>query len=150
MGVRVLNFTWSGSAYPLPETGSNVTLHAYCSATASGGVTVAYVIGAGDDYELIVPTLVSATPRTEYFLTSSAASYSERAANRGVPDAPLPLSLWDDAVFLNGVRMTVDSQGRLPVYPIPGHRVTSPQSIVLPGYSYGFIDFTGANVPACL
>ena len=150
MGSRVLNFSWSNSAYPAPDTGSNVTIHAFCSATTAGGVSLAYVVGMGEDVTLTVPSLATLVPRDEYVLTATATAFAARRAGGGVADAPAPAELWDDAIFLNGERLTVDSAGRLPAYPIPGRRVTDAAAeIVLPAFSYGFIHFPAAGIAAC-
>ncbi len=63
-------------------------------------------------------------------LTATAAQFSEGAINRVVADAPLPTSFWDDAVFLNGELMAVDSLGQSPVYPIPGRTVTTSEAMI--------------------
>jgi len=150
MGARVLNFTWSGSAYPRAETGSNVTIHAFCSAAARGGVALAFVVGAGADVTLTVPPLAAPVPRDEFLLTATAAAFAARRAGGGAADAPPPRELWDDAIFLNGERMAVDALGALPAYPIPGRRVDdAAEDIVLPAFSYGFVHFPGAAIAAC-
>lgn len=150
MGTRVLNFSWSGSAYPAPDTGSNVTIHAFCSAASPSGVSLAYVVGMGADVTLTVPPLAALVPRDEFVLTATAGAFAARRAGGGTADAPIPAELWDDAIFLNGARLGVDAEGRLPAYPIPGRRVTDAGAqIVLPGFSYGFVHFPAAGVEAC-
>ena len=153
MGLKVLNFTWQGSAYPSPDTGSNLTLQAVCHATAAGGVGVAFVVGAGEDVVLTLPSLGAGggVPREEFLLTAGAAAFTGRAPGRGAADAPLPPQLWDDAIFLNGVEMKVDGLGRLPEYPIKGMVVESAsEELILPAFSYGFVSFPGAGIAACL
>jgi len=65
-------------------------------------------------------------------------------------NAAPPPSLFDDVIYNNGERLTVDANGLLPQYPIPGKTVTSAAPPVLPAYSYGFIVFPNAGVAACL
>jgi len=147
MGTSVLNFKVAGDA----EAVSNVTIHGWCSMLKygkSGSVTIAFVVGWANAVTLTVPTLTSLTPRTEYILTSSAQEYNAPPAFGRNPNEALPTSLFDDAIFLNGVRMTVDDKGLLPQFPIPGKTVTS-GDLVLPAYSYGYIVFPDAGVAAC-
>jgi len=144
MGNTVLNFKWAGD--PLAQT--NVTIHAWCTPpkfAKAGSITISYVIASSNAFTLEVPTLGSLVPRMEYTLTSSAEEYY---SPRDRMDA-LPASLFDDAIFLNGERMNVDANGRLPQYPIQGKTVNSPAAPVLPAYSYGFIVFPNAGVAAC-
>ena len=86
-------------------------------------------------------------PREEFILTASASEYSST-------DAPhvdsLPPTLFDDAIYNNGALMTVDKDGILPAFPIPGRVVaTAGPDLVLPPFSYGFVTFSGANVRVC-
>jgi len=144
MGNSVLNFTWTGTA----DVESNLTMHAWCTPTKvskPGSVTISYVVGWSNAVTLNVPTLSSLMPRTEYILTSSAAEYHSPQYSM---DA-LPPTLFNDAIFLNGVRMTVDATGRLPQYPIQGKTVNTADAPLLPAYSYGFIVFPEAGVAAC-
>jgi len=141
MGNTVLNFTYTGDP--------DVTIHAWCTPpkfAKVGTITISYVIASPDTVTLNVPTLGSLVPRMEYTLTSSAEEYY---APRDHVEA-LPATLFDDAIFLNGVRMTVDANGLLPQNPIQGKTVNAPAAPVLLPYSYGFIVFPNAGVAACM
>jgi len=146
MGNTVLNFKWAGD----PEALTNVTMHAWCTPpkfAKAGSVTISYVIASSDPFTLAVPTLGSLVPRIEFTLTSSAEEYF--APREYVEGEGLPATLFDDAIYLNGMRMTVDANGLLPQNPIQGKTVNSPAAPVLPAYSYGFIVFPNAGVAAC-
>jgi len=145
MGNSVLNFKWGGDA----DASSNTTIHAWCTSKKfnqykPGSVTISYVVGWGEPVTLAVPSLQSLQPRIEYTLTSSAAEYFNPISKAAPPN-----SIFDDAIYNNGELMTVDSNGLLPNYPIPGKTVNSANPPVLPPYSYGFIVFPNAGVAAC-
>jgi hypothetical protein len=119
---------------------------------------VTYTNPTGADVTVdLVAVNISAVPRTEYLLTSSASGYQEfqerlrrgRLLTMDAPQAP-PDSLTVDAVFLNGAAWSVDSNGILPSLPVVGNTITNPnQGIVLPPYSYGFLQFPGETLKAC-
>ena len=145
MGTQVLNFTASGTGAP------DATAHVWCTGpaagAAAGAVTVAYVNANAEAAALSVPTLPSLTPRVEYFLTATASGLFQSHNGK-----PLPKELWADEVYLNGALMSVDANGVLPAFPIPGHNVPSGSAtpLSLPGLSYGFIVFPDARAQACM
>jgi len=146
MGNSVLNFNWAGD----PEAQSNTTIHAWCTSKKynqykPGSITISYVVGWNEPVTLTVPTLKSLTPRIEYILTSSATEYFYRTESRNA----VPATLFDDAIYNNGELMTVNANGLLPNYPIPGKTVNTDTPLVLPPYSYGYIVFPNAGVTAC-
>jgi len=100
--------------------------HVWCGRN-KGSVILLYSNGHPSDVNLTSVSGLMLTPRTEYILT-----------------AP---SLTADEIHLNGEKMVVGVDAMLPTYPIPG-RLSTTTPLVLPSYSYGFIEFTG-NVPAC-
>jgi len=100
--------------------------HVWCG-SKKGTVVLIYSNLHAAEVHLTAINGITISPRTEFILT-----------------AP---NLTDDEIHLNGNKMTVDNNGILPQYPIPG-RDTSGTPIVLPTNSYGFIVFN-ANLPAC-
>jgi len=101
--------------------------HVWCG-TKKGTVVFIYSNGHASEVQLTSISGLMLAPRTEYILT-----------------AP---SLTADEIHLNVKIMTVGADGMLPEYPIQGSVATT-TPIVLPGSSYGFIEFSGMNVPAC-
>jgi hypothetical protein len=100
-----------------------------------------------------VPSLTALAPRTEFWLTATAEGLGSSSSSSSSSDKPsLPAALWDDAIFLNGVQMSVDAGGNLPAIPIPGRSVPagSADPVTLPAYSYGYILFPAAQAAACL
>ena len=139
---------------------AGVTLTSWCSGAPwwdNEALVVSFANPTGVDVTLDVVTSLPAAPRNEFFLTSSTSSYTEwqRRVAQGQlhtvhrPADP-PSTLDVDAAFLNGVELTVDAMGLLPVSPIPGRAVTDPTApLVIPPYSYGFIQYPGAGLKAC-
>ena len=93
-------------------------------------------------------------------MTSSAAAYTEsreRMASKTLftssNPSDVPASIQDDAAYLNGVLLTVNEQGLLPWENgaiDAGKEVTDASTpIVLPPFSYGFIEYHGANPKGC-
>jgi len=101
--------------------------HVWCG-SKKGSVVFIYSNGHATDIHLTSVSGLMLSPRTEYFLT-----------------AP---SMTADEIYLNGKKMTVGKDAMLPEYPIPGSLATT-TPIVLPGSSYGFVEFSSTNVPAC-
>ena len=94
------------------------------------------------------PFYISSTPRTEYVLTAP-------------HNTPGLFGLQSTTLLLNGVPLSVKSDGTLPV-PIPGKDIplrrrvaaaetddAADQSITVPAYSYGFIVLSAAGAPVC-
>jgi hypothetical protein len=158
VGTALLNSTVSGDAFQV----ANVSAFAWCPGAPSLGTTslvLTLTNPTGMDVTVnVVGDNINAAPRTEYILTSSPAAYAESRARlaagalRTTPETAVdpPASLSNDAVFNNGVQLTVDGNGVLPAVPIPGKAVTDPSTpLVLPPYSYAFVTFAGAAGSAC-
>ena len=149
MGTNVLNTTVTGS-----DT-SDFIAHMWCTANTPGVVTLSWLNFGGNDIALTVNG-VNTVPRIEYTLTSSPSSYHDfikrSYTSSWITNMDPPASLQQDTIFLNGGLLTVNSQGILPQYPIPGKTVTDPsQALAAPPYSYGFITFSGTtNINACM
>jgi hypothetical protein len=156
-GSAALNVSTSGDAGEVAAA----SVFAWCSgapASANASVVLSFVNPTGADISLHVTAPgVAPAPRTDFILTSSAAAYADSRARAAAgalipassPQDP-PASLTDDAIYLNGVLMTVSAQGVLPVTPIPGAPVADPAApIVLPPYSYGFSVYAGAAPAGC-
>jgi len=127
----------------------SVAVHVWCAAAASkapsGAVTLSYVNMGATDVQLTVPTGTS-SPRVEYMMQPGQSGREELGhPNAGAP----PTSLTSDTVLLNGNKLSVGKDGALPVYPIPGKRVTDGADIVLPAWSYGFVVLEAAAASAC-
>jgi len=81
-----------------------VTIHAWCTSSKfakAGSITISFVVGWFNAITLMVPTLASLLPNTEYILTSSAEEYYAPPAYNITNGAP-PTSVFDDIIFLNG------------------------------------------------
>ena len=156
----LLNTTVTGDAAALAQ----VSVHAWCSGAAwwdDESMVLSWTNPTGADVTLdvVIPD-TPAAPRMEFTLTSSAAGYSEsharvaagRAATMASPLAP-PASLTDDALFLNGARLQADENGVLPWVNGAvgaGRVVTDPsEPIIMPPFSYGFIQLPGSAPHAC-
>jgi len=138
-----------------------VSLYAWCGGAPwwySYSLVITYVnpTGADVDIEVAGGGGGTNTTRTEYMMTSSSAEFTAsrarvEAGTRVTSAAPLtpPASLADDAVYLNGMLMTVDDSGVQPHQPLPGHVTDVSAPLVLPPYSYGFIVYSGPNPSAC-
>ena len=126
-------------------------VHAWCArGYAPGAVSVAWTNLGGSDVALSLGAGFDGQTRIEYTLTSSADGYAQAEPSRVAHAAPPP-SVQGDAIFLNGVLMTVDSEtGLLPAYPIPGKSVPGGSgSLLAPAYAYGFVVFPSAAALAC-
>eukprot|EP00759_Apiculatamorpha_spiralis_P051567 PhF_6_TR5269/c0_g1_i2/m.7670/K07964/HPSE; heparanase len=109
--------------------------HVWCARGISGGIVVTFMNMQSQSVRMVMNTAanVSTLPRTEYVLTS-------------------PAGLDADAVNLNGKTMTVNPDGTLPRYPIPGRNVVKGEGsgdISIPPWSLGFMVFPKASVAAC-
>ncbi len=114
-------------------------VHAWCSGARSpvgaAGLTITYVNFGAADHSITLPPALAAAPGTLFSLT---------ATPSGTPLS----SLQSDAIYLNGVLLSVDSQGNLPENPLKGVPFTGGASFTAPAYSYGFIVFAG-NFGVC-
>ncbi len=114
----------------------------WCGKDGTGTVLVSYInvmstavaLALGAD----IATEVAMSPRTEFFLTSSAASPADRDARH---DGDPPASITADAAFLNGAPLQARPDGTLPQFPLPGREVPrgSRAPAVVPPWSYGFV-----------
>jgi len=152
VGGKALAVALTGDAAAL----ARVTVAAWCPGAPwwfGDGLILSFANPTGADVSFSVATAsgnLTAAPRTEYVLTSSAAAYhgARARAAAGAPAtlaAPLdpPASLTGDDTFLNGAPWTVDSNGLLPAAsPVPGSDVEDPdQPVLMPAYSHGFVRF---------
>lgn len=158
----------TSSAGPSDPLLAQVTVGAWCSGAAwwdEQAVVLVYANPSGADVTLTVAASnLTAAPRREFLMTSSAAEYAAftarvatgALATTAAPRAPPP-SLQDDAAYLNGALLAVDDNGVLP-WPNgawdAGRLVTDPAApLVLPAYSYGFVEYPapadGSTIRAC-
>ena len=169
MGRAILaNVTVNGTSVVVTGGAPNASVQVWCTNTAandgssSGAVTMAVVNAASVAQAFSAPSIAALTPRVEYVLTATKEMYTHhREAGEGGggggphphphPHQQLPDELWNDAIYLNGARMTVSGQGVLPAYPIQGKTIHAggEESFVFPPWSYGFIVFPNADVAAC-
>ena len=155
VGTAVLSSVLSGGA----DT-STVAAHAFCASTrmAAGSVTIAWLNYGASDVSFSLNG-VTGDGGIEYVVTSTAAAFTDFATRRaagtltvGAPrvhGAAPPDSLTADETYLNGVLMTVDANGLLPEYPLPGKAVSG-NEITAPPYSFGFFTVNGGPFGACL
>lgn len=152
-GTAILNVSVSGSD---PAVTQNVSMHLWCGSGIAGGAgsaTLVYINPTGSDLTVdLGPGGASTTPRQEYILTPTSGAYTafvDRVATgalaAGVFDPPA--SIQDDTTYLNGALLTVDAGGALPEWPLPGKTGSGP--LVVPAYTYGFVAFPQARIPAC-
>lgn len=114
-----------------------------------GSLTLSFINMGSNDTELILPSpLSSSSPRVEFILQPGAVDMEGEIAKK-FSNSNAPVSLTSDIILLNGEELTVDKQGNLLVYPIPGKRVSDGSSIILPNFSYGFIVLESAQATAC-
>lgn len=158
VGNSILNSSFVGTD---PATTAAVSVHAWCSGTPwwyNMSMVLTFTNPTGVDVVLDLQAVnITTVGRTEYILTSTAAGYTESRARlaAGQLRTPataqdIPDSLTADAVFLNGQAWDVDSNGILPDLPVVGNTVTDPsQPMLLPPYSYGFLQFAGATTHSC-
>jgi hypothetical protein len=134
VGRSVLQSGFSSDAANASEF---VDVHIFCAAGGGGGVVLTYFNMGPSEVEFDLPQLGAArVPREEFLLTSSAS-----------PDGA---NITADEIFLNGERMTANSDGTLPVWPIRGHDVAGPEAaFVAPPWSYGAVHFPSAGAAAC-
>lgn len=136
IGRQVLHTSASGEARVL----QNVSATAWCSGPkapyGAGSVVLVWLNLSPSDVTFTLPASLATLPSTRFTLTGSA-SGTDFAA------------LQSDDIFLNGVRMTVNDAGALPVYPIPGASTRAAAPLVAGAYSYGFVAFEGAAFAAC-
>ena len=123
-----------------------LAVHAWCAGAhggpvPSGAVVLVYTNSHNDSVSLNL-TAPDGSPvplgdRVEYHLTA--------------PDTtPTVTGLLAKAVLLNGVPLTINPNGTLPVYPFPGVSVSDGGgSVVLPPLAYGFIVLRGAGAGTC-
>lgn len=149
-----------------PNVTAAVGLYAWCSGSPwwfNNSIVISYANPTGADVQVDLSAVNVSTPapRTEYFVTSDAASYTDSRARvaagvlRTVAQAALrdrdpPASLTSDVVYLNGQLWQVDDNGILPALPVVGNTVTdNSQPLVLPPYSWGYVQYPGDTVHAC-
>lgn len=134
-----------------PEVNASIAAHVWCTAAAagapSGAVTVSFVNMGVSPVTLQLDSGPALPPRIEYFVEAAGSG----AATAAAPGPTPPAWLTADTALLNGSPLSVDGQGRLPTYPIPGRAVPGggPDS-VLPPWSYGFVVLPEAAAPACV
>jgi hypothetical protein len=125
------------------EAVNDVDAHIWCGAegTAAAGKAV-FIYSNGHTASVTVQSIngIPLSPRVEFILTPTANARSK---------PPVPSDLQLDEIYLNGVKMTVDSNAMLPVIPVPGHSVSAADPLVLPAFSYGFVQLTASTIPAC-
>jgi len=138
----VLNITWS-STYQ-----NNFGIHAACANSqlyGSGSIVLTYINTGSDNLQInFNQNTLTQSSRTQFILTSQTALSTMKNLH-----AP-PSSLTDDTIFLNGNLLTVNNNGTLPQYPIPGQSVSNTSPLQVPAYSYGFIVLNNANAQACM
>ena len=128
MGTTVLNLTVEASA---PAA---VRVYAWCARLPAtpGAVVLTYLNTGTDALTISVGANAPSGPRTEYFLTAPSNALSS------------------DILLLNGAAMTVDANGVLPAYPVPGHANSAGGPIAVPPTSVGFIVLEAAAASLCL
>jgi hypothetical protein len=143
VGTAVLSSQYSG------DGDATFDAHVWCSSGAhgvpSGVPVIAFASMSDASVELAIPAgLPSTTPRTEFFVTSSATPAPPNATSPGAP----PASVYGDVAFLNGVQLSVNADGTLPQFPLRGRKVVGAGPVTLPPWSVGFI-VLAHSVEAC-
>eukprot|EP01038_Epipyxis_sp_PR26KG_P008537 gene8537-11539_t len=116
-------------------------VNVWCASGAWGGTKGAPVLTYTSTRNIAtnINTPFTVSNRVEYIYTSSAVQTTASA----------PPSLFRKNIFLNGVLMSVKSDGSLPVFPFQGVKKTD-TSITVPPYSFGFIVLEGMGaINAC-
>ena len=111
---------------------STTRVYAWCGRAVKGTVVLSYV-NTGTEALVISVTGLAVTPHTEYFITAPGAAMSS------------------DVALLNGVPLTVDDNGVLPMYPIQGVHNATPSggAVTVPPMSVGFIVLEAAGAAEC-
>ena len=104
---------------------------AWCAAGAAGGVVVAFVNARADATAVGVPARLAQLPRTEFVLTAPGGNLSA------------------DGALLNGRLLVANADGTLPQYPLPGSDAPPQPSFAAPPWSFGLVQWTGAQAQAC-
>lgn len=147
----MLNISWSSSYQ------DNFGIHASCANSqyyGKGSIVLSYVNTGSNDVQLnFNQNSITQSSRTQFILASQAAFETMRKKNKRDDDqihnSP-PSSLTDDTIFLNGALLTVNNDGVLPQYPLPGQTVPASTPVTLPAYTYGFMVFTDVNAQGCM
>jgi hypothetical protein len=139
MGTRYLasNVT-GGSAGEVSALDVNVWCSGAKSPVGEAGVVVSYVNFQGADVLVQLPPSLAASSGTLFHLSA-------------LPDGTTTLStLQVNTMYLNGVLMTVDANGNLPAYPLPGVPFTGGGTLPVPAFTYGFLvlDYAAAACTA--
>jgi hypothetical protein len=123
VGQKLLFSNASGDASLL----EGIDLHAWCSSPRSpagtGGLTLTYVNFSPKDIAVALPDPLASASGTLYSLTATAQGTSLQ-------------SLQSDDMYLNGNLLTVDAEGRLPSFPLPGVPFSGGGKLTAPGFSY--------------
>lgn len=108
--------------------------HFWCSKDSSdapfGGdnLVLAWVNLGTEDLSLALPDPLSSVETVVYTLTNG-------------PSGSTLEGLQSDTMYLNGEALSVNADGSLPVYPIPGKSFPAGSPLTAPALSYGFIAF---------
>ena len=116
-------------------------VHAWCGRVGGGIVILSYFNLLPHSVNISLPSSATSNRRNEYIMTAlsnpSSSSFSESP----------PPELYQNNVYLNGNLLTVNADGTLPDWPIPGKAVPSSSlnPISVPAWSYGFFELLDAG-----
>jgi len=134
MGQRVLNVSTSNNAV--------LTVFMHCSASSkSGGVTLSFLnLHESDHANLSLPISLQLPEVESYVLTA------------GKPISSKSNPLQSREILLNDNILSLNHTSSPPTLPslVPKHISTRSGYVSLPTTTYGFLDFTSANIAACL
>jgi hypothetical protein len=131
-GAVVLNSSY-GSADDPAGAADGVDAHVWCARTGAGAAVLTFTNLLPRWVNVTLPAAAASARRTEYVLTAVAAPQP----------GPPPPELFQHSAFLNGRLLTVNADGTLPQWPLPGKSAQGP--IALPPWSYGLIELLDAG-----
>jgi hypothetical protein len=119
-----------------------VDVHAWCGRVGGGIVIMSYFNLLPHSINISLPTSATSNRRNEYIMTATANSVFSSSFNKH----SFPPELYQNNVYLNGALLTVNADGSIPNWPIPGKAVPSSSlPINVPAFSYGFIELLDAQ-----